>query len=230
MPVTHRWPEGAIDVGYRPPPPGTTLREQARAFRAATIAAHEQGADMRDVVDALRPYAAAVWQGLGDADRRRFLRGYARYWLIHRSRMAPAASGWVEELRRDGRLRVAAAAVVSVGGEGGRLAVGLRPRGGAEVETLHFDAIVNGAGPSDSPFRAESPLYGQLRESGLARPHPLGLGIDTGPGGAVLGADGRPSKTLYTIGWLRRGELWESLAIPELRDQAAELAKRFTAT
>ena len=27
---------------------------------------------------------------------------------------------------------------------------------------------------------------------------------------------------------LRRGELWESLAIPELRDQAAALAARFT--
>ena len=229
MPVTHRWPEGAIDVGYRPPPPGTTLREQARAFRAATLAAHEQGADMRDVVDAMRPYTSAVWQGLADADRRRFLRRYARYWLINRSRMAPAASGWIDELRRAGRLRVVAAAVVSVDEGGGRLAVGLRPRGGGKVEILHVDAIVNGAGPSDSPFRADSPLYCHLRESGLARPHPLGLGIDTGPGGAVLGAGGRPSEALYTIGWLRRGELWESLAIPELRDQAAALAARFTA-
>jgi uncharacterized NAD(P)/FAD-binding protein YdhS len=229
MPVTHRWPEGAIDVGYRPPPPGTTLREQARAFRSATLALREKGADMRDVVDAMRPYTSAVWQGLAEADRRRFLRRYARYWLINRSRMAPEAAGWIDELRREGRLRVVAAAVVSVDDEGGRLAVGLRPRGGGKLETLHVDAIVNGAGPSDSPFRADSPLYSQLRESGLARPHPLGLGIDTGPGGAVLGADGRPSETLYTIGWLRRGELWESLAIPELRDQAAALAARFTA-
>jgi len=142
--------------------------------------------------------------------------------------MAPAAAGWIDELRREGRLRVAAAAVVSVDDEGGRLGVGLRPRGGGKLEILHVDAIVNGAGPSDSPFRADSPLYRNLREAGLARPHPLGLGIDTGPGGAVLGADGRPSETLYTIGWLRRGELWESLAIPELRDQAAALAARFT--
>src|SRR5207244_10639573 len=136
----------------------------------------------------------------------------------------PAASGWVEELRRDGRLRVVAAAVVSVDEDGGRLAVGLRPRGGEETETLRVDSIVNGAGPADSPFRRDSPLYTHLRDTGLARPHPLGLGIDTGPGGAVLDADGRPSRTLYTIGWLRRGELWESLAIPELRDQAAALA------
>ncbi len=228
LPVTHRWPEGAIDVGYRPPAPGTTLREQARAFRAATVVARGRGADMRDVVDAMRPHTQAVWQGLADADRRRFLRRYARYWLINRSRMAPAASGWVEELRRDGRLRVVAARVVSVEEAGGRLAVGMRRRGADTVETLHVDAIVNGAGPADSPFRDDSPLYGSLRAAGLARPHPLGLGIDTGSGGAVLDADGRPSTTLYTIGWLRRGELWESLAIPELRDQAAALASRFT--
>jgi len=229
LPVTHRWPEGVIDVGYRPPPPGTTLREQARAFRAATVAAEERGADMRDVVDAMRPHTQAVWQGLSDVDRRRFLRRYARYWLINRSRMAPAASEWIDELRRDGRLRYAAAAVVSVGEEGRRLAVGLRPRGGGAVETLRVDAIVNGAGPADSPFRGDSPLYRSLQDAGLARPHRLGLGIDTGHGGAVLDADGRPSATLYTIGWLRRGELWESLAIPELRDQAAALAARFTA-
>jgi uncharacterized NAD(P)/FAD-binding protein YdhS len=229
LPVTHRWPEGAIDVGYRPPPPGTTLREQARAFRAATVAARERGADMRDVVDAMRPHTQAVWQGLADDDRRRFLRRYARYWLINRSRMAPAASDWIDELRRDGRLRIAAAGVVSVGEDGGRIAVGLRPRGGDAVGTLHVDAIVNGAGPADSPFRGGSPLYRSLQGGGLARPHRLGLGVDTGPGGAVLDAGGRPSGTLYTIGWLRRGELWESLAIPELRDQAAELAARFTA-
>jgi uncharacterized NAD(P)/FAD-binding protein YdhS len=224
LPVTHRWPQGAIELGYRPPPPGSTLRQQARAFRAAVAAARTQGADMRDVVDAMRPHTQAIWQGLPDTDRRRFLRRYARYWLIHRSRMAPAASGWLEELRADGRLRIVAAAIASVSEDGGRPAVGLRPRRGGEMETLRVDAIVNCAGPADSPFTGDSPLYRSLRAAGLARPHPLGLGVDTGPGGAVLGADGQPSEALYAIGWLRRGELWESLAIPELRDQAAELA------
>jgi uncharacterized NAD(P)/FAD-binding protein YdhS len=224
LPVTHRWPEGAIDVGYRPPPAGATLREQARAFRAATVAARDRGADMRDVVDAMRPYTQAIWQGLSDADRVRFLRRYARFWLINRSRMAPAAAGWVEELREEGRLRIVAAAIASVEADGARLAVRLRPRSGGPVETLHVDAAVNCAGPADSPFAAGSPLYRSLLESGLARPHRLGLGLDTGPAGAVRDAEGRLSETLYTIGWLRRGELWESLAIPELRDQAAELA------
>jgi uncharacterized NAD(P)/FAD-binding protein YdhS len=224
LPVAHRWPEGAIEIGYRPPPAGTTLREQARAFRAAAVAAREQGADMRDVVDAMRPHTQAIWQGLPDADRRRFLRRYARYWLIHRSRMAPAASDWVQELQDQGRLRIVAAAIASVEDGGGPPAVGLRPRGGGAVETSHFDAIVNCAGPADSPFTGGSPLYRSLLDAGLARPHPLGLGIDTGAGGAVLDAGGRPSKALYTMGWLRRGELWESLAIPELRDQASALA------
>ena len=35
------------------------------------------------------------------------------------------------------------------------------------------------------------------------------------------------SSTLFTIGWLRRGELWESVAIPEIRSQAADIARRF---
>lgn len=224
LPVTQRWPEGTIEVGYRPPPAATTLREQARAFRGAVVAARARGADMRDVVDGMRPHTQAIWQGLSEADRRRFLRRYARYWLIHRSRMAPAAAGWFQELRDEGRLRIVAAAVERVCNEGGAPVVGLRPRGGGPAETLRVDAIVNCAGPADSPFTNGSPLYRSLLDAGLARPHPLGLGIDTGPGGAVLDAGGRPSGALYTIGWLRRGELWESIAIPELRDQAAALA------
>ena len=54
---------------------------------------------------------------------------------------------------------------------------------------------------------------------------PLGLGLDTGQGGALRQADSRLSTTLHTLGWMRRGELWESVAIPEIRAQAAALAR-----
>ncbi len=39
LPVPHRWPEGPIALDHQPPPAGTTLRQQVRAFRAAVSAA-----------------------------------------------------------------------------------------------------------------------------------------------------------------------------------------------
>ena len=41
---------------------------------------------------------------------------------------------------------------------------------------------------------------------------------------ALIDADGRPQPTLRVLGSLRIGRLWESLAIPELRGQAAQAA------
>ena len=41
----------------------------------------------------------------------------------------------------------------------------------------------------------------------------------------VLGADGAPVAGLWTLGALRTGTLWESVAMPELRGQAARLAE-----
>ncbi len=226
LPVPHRWPEGPIALGYDPPPPGTSLHEQVRAFRAATVAARTRGGDARDVVDAMRPHTQAIWKGFTRDEQRRFLGAYTRFWAINRNRMAPAAAGWLESLRAAGRLTIVTGALVAAQDAGGRLRVTLRRRGEAATETLEFDAAVNCVGPADAPFGAGSPLYDRLLADGLVGPHPLGLGLDTGAGGAVRSAAGELSPALFTIGWMRRGELWESVAIPELRDQSAELADR----
>ncbi len=227
LPVPHRWPEGPIPLGYQPPAPGTSLHAQVRAFRAATVASRARGGDARDVVDALRPHTHAIWQGFSRAEQRRFLGAYTRFWAINRNRMAPAAAGWVESLRASGQLAIVTGAVVAAESAGGRLRVTLRRRGETAADVREFDAAVNCVGPADAPFGAGSPLYDRLLADGLVRPHPLGLGLDTGAGGAVRDAAGELSTAIFTIGWLRRGELWESVAIPELRDQSGELADRF---
>ena len=43
--------------------------------------------------------------------------------------------------------------------------------------------------------------------------------------GARRGHHGRVHVTAVTLGSLRRGELWETTAIPEIRDQAAALGR-----
>jgi uncharacterized NAD(P)/FAD-binding protein YdhS len=226
LPLPHRWPEGPIALGYKPPRPGTSLLDQVRAFRAAAIAAQSLGGDARDVVDAMRPHTQATWKGFSREEQQRFLRSYARFWAINRNRMAPAANGWVDSLQSTGQLTVVAGSIVGVEQIGEQVRVELRRRDGTDIEAHTVDAVVNCVGPADSPFAVGSPLYDNLLADGLARPHPLGLGRDPGAGGPVRGASGDPSANIFTIGWMRRGELWESVAIPEIRDQAAEIAGR----
>ena len=51
-----------------------------------------------------------------------------------------------------------------------------------------------------------------------------------GPAGAVLDSAGTPSGTLFTLGPPLRGLRYETTAIPEIRDQAAALARQLTST
>jgi uncharacterized NAD(P)/FAD-binding protein YdhS len=43
-----------------------------------------------------------------------------------------------------------------------------------------------------------------------------------------VGADGQPSDTLSVIGPVTRGTFWESVAVPDIRTQAARVAERLT--
>ncbi|MGZ6099269.1 MAG: FAD/NAD(P)-binding protein, partial [Myxococcaceae bacterium] len=76
-------------------------------------------------------------------------------------------------------------------------------------------------GPVMDVRALEDPLVRSLLASGQARPGPHGLGFATSEQGAVLGP---LQDRLWTLGGLRRGDLWETTAIPEIRVQARALA------
>jgi Uncharacterized protein conserved in bacteria len=53
--------------------------------------------------------------------------------------------------------------------------------------------------------------------------------VDTDVDGQLLAADGTPYPRIQVVGSLRIGRLWESLAIPELRQQAQAAAQQMLA-
>jgi uncharacterized NAD(P)/FAD-binding protein YdhS len=227
LPRPHRPPGERHPIDFMPPRSGTPLKQLPALLRAATLKADAVGGDWRDVVNSMRPYTQGIWKGMSRDDQRRFLVRFARYWDIHRHRMAPAVAASIAGLRDHGQLDIRGGRFQSVEADGAGLTVTVAARGSGEIATLRVDAAVNCTGPAGSVVGAGSRLLDDLCARGLARPHPLGLGLDTGDDGALRAADGTVSSTLFTIGWLRRGELWESVAIPEIRSQAADIARRF---
>jgi uncharacterized NAD(P)/FAD-binding protein YdhS len=91
---------------------------------------------------------------------------------------------------------------------------------------LTVDVAIPTTGPVMDVRLLEDPLVRALLASGQARPGPHGLGFATADDGAVLGPLG---DRLWTLGGLRRGDLWETTAIPEIRTQACELAATLAA-
>ncbi|WNF00236.1 FAD/NAD(P)-binding protein [Streptomyces luomodiensis] len=174
--------------------------------------------DWRPAIDGLRPLTAALWQRLPESDRARFVGEEARRWEVHRHRMAPATADRLARCLAEGRLSVRAGRVAEAAATTGGLRIGL-----ADGRTLTVGAVVNCTGPQTDARRTADPLLRELFAAGLAAPGPLGLGLRTHPDGRVRPADG-PDAPLWTLGATRRGELWESTAIPEIRAQAAEVA------
>ena len=55
----------------------------------------------------------------------------------------------------------------------------------------------------------------------------MGIAIDVDPAtGLVIDANGETPLPLYAMGALRKGRLWETIAVPEIREQAVEVARR----
>ena len=191
------------------------LRTLERVLRAHVAQAERAGYDWRDAVDGLRPLVPRLWAALPETDRRAFAEGGNRAWEIRRHRLAPAVAAELAGLRRAGRLRVVRGAVAGVDA---RLTVR-----SASGSALRADAVVACNGPGHD-VRAAQPLVRGLLADGHASADALALGLRSAPDGALLDRRGQSDGRLWTLGALRRGELYESTAVRELRDQAAIVA------
>lgn len=188
--------------------------EQARA----------EGGDWRAAVDGLRFQLSALWQRLDDAARKGFLAHDAADWNRVRHRMSPLSHRRVEDLLATGTLTLGAGRVL----DAEPLA-----RGGLRVHLSDGDVrevgwVVNCTGPRLDVRELGDRLLDDLlrtRADGraLAVAATAGMGLRTVEG-RVRDSAGRARTPLWTLGALRRGELWESTAVPEIRAQALGVA------
>jgi uncharacterized NAD(P)/FAD-binding protein YdhS len=200
-----------------------------RAFRRAMERAAKLGHDWRDVVASIRSITPRLWERLGSRQRRRFLRHLRPYWDTHRHRVAPELDAVVQSLREAGRLRVYAGRIARVAASDDSIAVTVAERGGGAELGLRVQWVLNCTGPSSDLRRSDEPLWQNLLRRGWVQPDEFGLGLLTSPEGAVLTSAGAASGWLYAMGPLRKAQRWENVAIPELRVEAQELAKRLIA-
>lgn len=211
----------ALTVGDRLP-----LSQAVAALRRA---AREAPGGWHAAVDALRASTPELWASWSEAERRRFLRHARPFWEAHRHRMAPQVAERVQGELDTGRWRLVSGRLLGIEAlnqaPDAPLTVRLRPRGASEGLALQVARLYNATGPEADARRLERPLVRGLLAAGLVAADPLGLGLATGHQGELLDAQGQPSPGLWALGALRKGRLWESTALPELRAQAAALAQ-----
>ena len=205
-----------------------SIRELVRLVRKRVEVVRYRGGDWRSVIDSLRPVTAQIWQSLSPAERRRFLRHVRAYWDVHRHRIAPAISSQIESEIASGGIRVHAGRITAYHEEEETAVVCYRERTTGNLKELRVGRVINCTGPESDCRKVASPLLQDLLRQGVVRPDPLFLGIDAAEDGAVIDAAGSKSDVLYTLGPPLKGRLWESIAVPEIRVQIAELAATLT--
>lgn len=228
LPQTHREINAAPP--HIPPPESwerwpTSATGICREIRGEIVRAELAGVDWRDVVTSLRPITCDLWRALPPGEKRRFLTHLRPFFETHRHRTAPAIGRIIEEMRASGALIAMGARVVRYDPAADGIKVTIRRRGGESEENLRVARVINCTGPDTDLSRVKDPLVRTLRDRGMIRPDALGLGLDSDDHGHVIDARGRLHERLYLAGPLRRGLLWENIAVPELREEAARLAQ-----
>jgi len=180
----------------------------------------------RGAVDALRPVTQRLWGASDAATRARFLRHLRPWWDVHRHRLAPAVADRIDAMMGEGRLTFAAGRLLAADPVADGIRLRWRRRGGEASETLLAARVVNCTGPQGDLTRSTDPLLAALHGRGRIRPDPLRLGIEVDPQGRVIRADGTADDRLHCLGPMTRGGLWEVVAVPDIRRQAWDLARR----
>jgi len=192
------------------------------AYLHALRTAIRGGAEWRAAIDSLRETTNELWLRLPIEEKKRFRRHLQRRWEVVRHRMAPPIADIIESELRNGTLDIR---------EGYLMAVDASPAGSYIAvrshdvsESFYADRVINCTGPSLNYRRVSAPLLQNLFKRGLVTSGPLGTGFHCSQDGAVIDADGRASEIIFNLGPGRLGDLLESIAIPEIRQQAVELA------
>ena len=186
--------------------------------------------DWRQVIDALKSTTQKWWLSLPRHEQKRFLRHLQSYWDVYRHRMAPRIGQEIETMLQTGQIKIFAGRIISISEVNELLSIDIKERGKNSTQKIFVNKIINCTGPQSSLKTVDSPLLANLSKRGLVYPHDLGTGIAVRADGQVVNNSGQAVEGLFAIGRLQKEELMESVAVPELSQQAQNLAQKIINT
>lgn len=198
------------------------LSEAFRKFKRYFREAKAQGVNPAILVDKLRPITQQLWQGFTLAEKRRFNRHFRTRWNVARHRIAQSIHQQLLEAMAAHRLEVVKGRIMGVNEYGDQLVVTVKT--GDTSRRIEAGALINCTGPSESCRNSRSPLYANLLAHGFINADEMDMGIQVTNDFAVVNKTGEVSGSLFAIGPLLKGSLWETSAVPELRSQTFRLA------
>jgi uncharacterized NAD(P)/FAD-binding protein YdhS len=193
----------------------------ARTSASAIRSFIENASDWRAAQDGVRHELPAIWFGWDEEEKREFFSNHLRWWNVRRHRVSGEIQSEIDSAVAEGRLMILKDEIERVSETA--VGVDVELRSGVSITA---SKIVNCLGYDT--WRNDC-LLSRLIENGVATVGPLGLGIQSEfPNFRIKKPDAGTHSNLYVIGSLLLGERFETTAIPELKEQALEIAKEIT--
>ncbi len=187
--------------------------------------AQNTGMDWRSVIDCLRPHSSAIWIALPPDEKRKFMKRAGHLWAVARHRMPRACYDKLSDLRSKERFEILKGKILEIKQNDSSMSIKYGSKDSREINTLTIDSIINCTGTETDYEKIDSPLIKNLMMEGIIRKDELSLGLDATVDGRIIGKLGMATRNIFTLGPPLKGVLWETTAIPEIRQQAKAIAR-----
>ncbi len=175
------------------------------------------------LINYFRPYTGSLWQGFTLEERSFFLRHLRHKWGVARHRIPPISYEQINNELLENKLIILAGIIKQFHEKPYGIDVVYTIPSTNKEATIHVASVINCTGPETDVSKMERGLLAKLHNSQLIQPDELKLGIQVSVNDFNI-KNIHNTQNFYAIGNLLRGELWESTAINELREQAVQLS------
>ncbi len=195
------------------------VNKHIKAVRAHGISAEA-------VIDSLRPHTQKIWRGFSEREKRIFMSRLRHLWGVARHRLPVHTHDSIQQLRIEGRLEIISGNIIDFTETEEHITVEYFDKKEKVHKRVNISRVINCTGPQTDIMKLEDGFLKNCLLKGILVQDNLKLGIKTNPDTfEIIDATGKAHSNFHTLGPNLKGELWESTAIRELREQAERLAR-----